>query len=129
MPGFYDMLHMQPLFHRLPTRIVCRVFLSRSSTFVNQFLLTLCLTPAYNISIKLKLVVVLTVDKQYRFSMVYSGISIKRTHYKADIPIRRTVWRGTDCFALRSNYLRKNLYKADISVNRTIFFAPRVSVL
>ena len=45
----------------------------------------------------------------------YSGISIKRTHYK------RTVWWGTDCFALRSNYLRKNLCKADSSLKRTRF--------
>ena len=37
----------------------------------------------------------------------YSEISIKRTHYKADTFIGQTVWRGTDCFALRSNYLRK----------------------
>ena len=51
----------------------------------------------------------------------YSGISITRTHYKADSSIRRTVWRGTDCFALRSNYLRKNLYKADISIKETLF--------
>ena len=52
----------------------------------------------------------------------YRGISIKRTHYKADTSIRRTVWRGTDCFALRSNYLRNNLYQADISIKRTHFF-------
>ena len=52
-----------------------------------------------------------------------SGISIKRTPYKADTFIGRTVWRGTDCFALRSNYLRKNLYKADT------FYAPMVSAL
>ena len=52
----------------------------------------------------------------------YSGISIKRTHYKADTSIRRTVWRGTDCCALRSNYLRKNLYKTDSSIKRTFFF-------
>ena len=51
----------------------------------------------------------------------YSGISIKRTHDKADTSIRRTVWRGTDCYALRSNYLRENLYKADISIKRTLF--------
>ena len=44
----------------------------------------------------------------------YSGISIERTHDKADTSIRLTVLRGTDCFALRSNYLRKNLCKADI---------------
>ena len=60
----------------------------------------------------------------------YSGISIKRTHYIADNSIRRTVWQGTDCFALRSNYLRKNLYTADISIKRTIIvFAPMVSAL
>ena len=59
----------------------------------------------------------------------YSGISIKRTHYKADTSIRRTVWRGTDCFAFRSDHLRKNLYKADISIKRTHFFAPMVSAL
>ena len=35
----------------------------------------------------------------------------------------------TDCFALRSNYLRKNLYKADISIKRIHFFAPVVSAL
>ena len=34
----------------------------------------------------------------------YSGISIKRTHYKVDTSIRRTVCRGTDCCAQRSNY-------------------------
>ena len=55
------------------------------------------------------------------FIKMYSGISIKRTHHKAETSIRRTVWRGTDCFALRSNYLRKNLYKADISMKRTLF--------
>ena len=55
---------------------------------------------------------------QYCIYQVYnSGISIKRPHYKADTSIRRTVWRGIDCFALRLNYLRKNLYKAD-----TLFF-------
>ena len=54
--------------------------------------------------------------------IVYSGISIKRTHCEADTSVRRTVWRGTDCFALRSNYLRKNLYQADISIKRTHFF-------
>ena len=52
-----------------------------------------------------------------------SRISIKRTPYKADTSIRRTVWRGTECFALRSNYLRKYLYKADT------FYAPMVSAL
>ena len=52
-----------------------------------------------------------------------SRISIKRTPYKADTSIRRTVWRGTECFALRSNYLRKYLYKADT------FYAPMVSTL
>ena len=51
----------------------------------------------------------------------YSGISIKRTHYKADTSIRRTVWGRTNCFALWSNYLGKNLYKADISIKRTLF--------
>ena len=53
----------------------------------------------------------------------YSGMSIKRKHYKADTFVRRIVWRRTDCFALRSNCLRKNLYKADT------FFAPMVSAL
>ena len=48
---------------------------------------------------------------------IYSGISIKRTHDKVDTSIRRTAWQGTDCSALRLNYLRKNLYKAD-----TFFF-------
>ena len=57
----------------------------------------------------------------------YSGISTKWTHYKADASIRQIVWRGTDCFSLRSNYLRKNLYKADISIKETHFFAPMVS--
>ena len=42
-------------------------------------------------------------------------------HYKVDNSLRRTVWRGTDCFALRSNYLQKNLYKADISIKWTVF--------
>ena len=37
----------------------------------------------------------------------------KADPYKAETSERRTVWRGTDCFVLRSNYLRKNLYKAD----------------
>ena len=45
----------------------------------------------------------------------------KGTHYKVETSIRRTVWRGTDYFALRLNYLRKNLYKADISIKRTLF--------
>ena len=53
----------------------------------------------------------------------YSGTSTKRTHYEADTSIRRTEWRGTDCFALRSNYLRKNLYKA------ATFFRPGVRFL
>ena len=46
-----------------------------------------------------------------------------------DTSIRRTVCRGTDCFALWSNYLRENLYKADISIKRTLFFTPVVSTL
>ena len=46
---------------------------------------------------------------------------LKRTHYKADTSIRRTVCPGTDCFALAWIYLRKNLYKADISIKRTLF--------
>ena len=41
--------------------------------------------------------------------------------YKADTSVRRTVWRGTDCFTLWSNYLGKNLYKAHSSIKRTIF--------
>ena len=40
---------------------------------------------------------------------------------KADTSIKRTVWRGTDCFAFRPNDLRKNLYKVDISIKRTHF--------
>ena len=60
---------------------------------------------------------------------LYSRISVKRTHHKWDTSIRRTVWLGTDCFALRSSYLRKNLYKADISIKPTLFFAPIVSAL
>ena len=52
---------------------------------------------------------------------IYSGISIKCTHYKVDTCIRRTVWWETDCFALRPSYLRKSLYKADISLKRTLF--------
>ena len=64
--------------------------------------------------------------KTWNFTWSYSGISIKRTHYKADTSIRRTVWRGTDCFALRSNYVRKNLYKADISIKRTLFYTNGV---
>ena len=51
----------------------------------------------------------------------YNGISIKRTHHKTDTSTRRTVWRGTDWSALRSNYLRKYFYKADISIKRTLF--------
>ena len=57
----------------------------------------------------------------------YSGISTKWTHYKADASMRRIVWRGTDCFSLLSNYLRKNLYKADISIKQTHFCAPMMS--
>ena len=68
-------------------------------------------------------------DFAYVMVHYYSGISITRTHYKADTSTRRTVWRGTDCFALRSNCLRKNLYKPDISIKRTLFFAPVVSSL
>ena len=51
----------------------------------------------------------------------YSGISIKWTPCKADTSIRRTVWRGTEYFALWSNYLGKNLYKVDSSIKRTLF--------
>ena len=45
-------------------------------------------------------------------------------HYKADTSMRRIVWRGADCFALRLSYLRKNLCKADISIKRTLFLPP-----
>ena len=41
----------------------------------------------------------------------YSGISIKRTLYKADIILRRTVYLGTDGF--RVKLLWKDLYKAN----------------
>ena len=41
----------------------------------------------------------------------YSEISIKRTFYKAEISLRRTVYLGTDVF--RVKLLWKNLYKSD----------------
>ena len=52
---------------------------------------------------------------------MFSRISIKQARFKSETFIRRRVWRGTGCFALRSNYLRKNLYKADISIKWTLF--------
>ena len=50
-------------------------------------------------------------DFQIFSIFICNGISIKRTHYKADTSIRRTVWREMDCLALQSNHLKKNLYK------------------
>ena len=54
-------------------------------------------------------------------NMLQVEIVIQWNLYKADTSIRRTVWRGTVCFALRSNYLKKILCKADT------FFASVVS--
>ena len=68
------MLHTQPLFHRLSTRIVYRVFPPRLSISINEFLLKLHFTPTPNISMKFKLAVVITVDEQHRFSIVYFKI-------------------------------------------------------
>ena len=54
-------------------------------------------------------------------NMLQVEIVIQWNLYKADTSIRRTVWRGTVCFALRSNYLKKILCKAAISIKRTLF--------
>ena len=67
--------------------------------------------------------------KSQGFFYTEGCVHVQWNLYKADISIRRTAWQGTDCSALRSNYLRKNLYKADISIKRTLFFAPMVSAL
>ena len=61
--------------------------------------------------------------KNWNYYCKYSQceqIFLLQTLYKADTSIGRTVWRGTDCLALRSDYLRKNLYKADSSIKRTL---------
>ena len=82
----------------------------------------LALVSAYvSITNNLKLTTTFLIMKSILRKFQYSWISIKWTHYKADTSIRRKVCRGTDCFALQSNYLRKNLYKADISIKQTLF--------
>ena len=55
-------------------------------------------------------------DLQPKDRYMYSGISIKRTLYKADISLKRTVYLGMDGFTVK--LLRKNLYKAE---RRTLF--------
>ena len=50
--------------------------------------------------------------KNHILQSKYSGISIKRTPYKADISIRRTVTPCTDGYTVKLSL--KNLYKADI---------------
>ena len=41
----------------------------------------------------------------------YSGISLRRTHHKADTSIKRTHIQGTDGFLV--NFSQASLYKAD----------------
>ena len=48
--------------------------------------------------------------------MVYSEISIKWTHYKADTSIRRTLWRGRIALLCDQTFLEK------ISIKQTFFF-------
>ena len=62
---------------------------------------------------------------------MYSGISIKRTLYKADISLIGTVYLGTDGFTVK--LLRKNVhtadnYKADSRKTDT-FFVPQMNFL
>ena len=61
----------------------------------------------------------------------YSGISIKRTLYKAYISLKRTVYLGTDGFTVK--LLWKNLYKADNykadSRKTDTFFVPQMNFL
>ena len=50
----------------------------------------------------------------------------KKLDFELCSSIRWTVWQGTDCFALWSNYLRKSLYKSHISIKPTLFFTNGV---
>ena len=95
------------------------VLLSYRERVISQHL---ALVLAYfSITNNLKLTTTFLIMKSIIRKFQYSWISINWTHYKADTSIRRKVCRGTDCFALQSNYLRKNLYKGDICIKRTLF--------
>ena len=53
--------------------------------------------------------------KIFTWRSVYSGISVKRTLYKAGISLRRTVFLGTDGFTVKllwKNLCKKDNYKA-----------------
>ena len=69
--------------------------------------------------------------KIFTWHSVYSGISVRRTLYKAGISLRRTVFLGTDGFTVK--LLWKNLCKADNykanSRETDIFFVSQMKFL